>query len=139
VESPNLWAWSGDPAPHAVRAQLLFAFLLSALLLPFLLTWPPATHKLTLQLEYPPPLRHARFHKLDIAADGAIRLDGEQLDLIGLRKRLETITSTSTDWIDMHPDADVDYERFLIAFAVVQRARVGRLRLDNVRFRDSLG
>jgi biopolymer transport protein ExbD len=138
MELPHYWACTAGPAAHGMRAQLLLAFLLSAVLLPFLLTIPRATHKLQLDFGRQVPTKATRFHRLEITPDGKIRFDGEQVDTIGLRMRLDMITASTDDWIDFRPDPRARYELFVEVLAVAKRARIERLRLDSKAFAGSI-
>lgn len=137
MDLPLHWRGTDDLAAHGVRAQLLLAFLLGALLPPFLLMIPRATHQVALNLQDRPP-KSIRFHRLEIAPDGRIRIDGDQVDIFGLRMRLDRITAQTDDWIDFRPDPHARYELFMEVLAVTKRAHVERLRLNNSAFRRSI-
>src|SRR3954449_6475149 len=112
MELPHHWRCTDDLAAHGVRAQLLLAFLLSALLLPFLLMIPRATHKVPLDFEHR-PAKGTHFHRLEITPEGTIRIDGDAVDAVSLRARLDQIIALSDDWVDFRPDPNARYETFV--------------------------
>ncbi|TFI57981.1 TonB family protein [Sphingomonas parva] len=129
--------WSSDLAAPGRAAQLLLASIGLAVMPIFLLTYPPPTHKVMLW-ETPAELAQVRrFHRLALEADGAIRWDGEKVDLVALRRRLEMVAVTPQEGVDFRPDRGVRYELFLEVLTVIRWARMDRLRLDRTWFADA--
>ena len=82
----------------------------------------------------PPPDPTPPRHRLDLLPSGAILLDGERLDQVRLRMRLDVLALGGTGWIDLKPDPHARYEDFAELAATLGRASFDRLRLDNGGF-----
>lgn len=119
-----------NPAGH-IRAALLVMLLMGlAAGLPFLLLMGPELHQVPLALRERCVAAPEGRHRLDIAADGGMRLDGEALPrLIDLRMHLDVIANQPAPMLALRVDPEVRYDRFLEILAVTQRANVRRIRL----------
>lgn len=115
------------PGGH-VRMALLATAMLLLVLLAALFTVPRrATHILRLDLGDEASIRAldpgCQFHRIDIAADGKIALDGTiRKDLIELRMALELLSLEGWPPLRIHADPELRYERFIEIVAVIKRA-----------------
>jgi biopolymer transport protein ExbD len=145
-----------SPAAPGIRAQLILAMLLAAIFPMLLLYVPIQTHAVKLDLFSPRawsapaaapraylmsiaplprmPEDPAGYHRLVVTASERIMIDGTEVDMAGLRRRLDVI-AVDSEWVDLRPDANARYELFLEVLTVTRRARLERLRLDNSPFR----
>ena len=162
---PAVWALD-DPAAAGRRAQLLLALLLLCVFPICFLYVPIQTHSVKIDLPHLPetivPIVPAtptppvyllslpipatpnveleaprRLHELVITPWNTMLWNGRQVDLTELRSRLN-IVEISEEWVDLRPDPNARYELFAQVLAVIKRARVERLRLDNRPFRRSI-
>jgi biopolymer transport protein ExbD/TolR len=148
---------SVGPRGAGARAQLLLALLLAAVA-PFCAVGRPLeTHSVKLDLWLspenpaptgPPSALHrlsvaspawaepiAPLRRLVITADGRILADGVEVDLVGLRRRLDHLaTMTDVPWVELRPDPNARYELFAEVFAIFKRAAFERVHLDNARY-----
>ncbi|HEX8481097.1 MAG TPA: biopolymer transporter ExbD [Allosphingosinicella sp.] len=153
----------GTPTDQGLRAQLLLALLILSVFPTFLLTLPVQTHGIRVDL---PPLPEtivpagpieARpyllttfvipdpklvpprpVHELVVTSRDEMLMDGERVDVRGLRERLDVIGARQDEWVDYRPEANARYEFFVEVLAIVKRAYVERLRLDSRPFRRAL-
>lgn len=152
-----------DPAAAGRRAQLLLALLLLSVFPIFLLSIPIQTHSVKidlprlpdaivpmpegsgppayllttlvlpdLDLEPPRPL-----HELVLTAQNTVLWNGREVDLAGLRTRLDLI-EVRGEWVDFRPEPHARYELFAEVLAVTKRARLERMRLDSRPFREAI-
>lgn len=150
-----------DPADAGRRAQLLLALLLLSIFPIFWLSIPIQTHAVKLDLPplperivamapAPPAylmtsylvpdleLEPARgLHELVLTPGDAVLLNKREVDLAGLRARLDVI-AVRNEWVDFRPEPNTRYEFFAEVLAVTRRARLERLRLDNRPFGEAL-
>lgn len=150
-----------EPAAHGVRAQLILALLLAALLPIFLLTFPIQTHSVKIDLPHlpetvvpaiPAPPAYLlttfiipewelepprRLHELVVTPQDKVLMNGKEVDMSGLRMRLD-IVAVRDEWVDFRPEPNARYEMFAEVLAVTRRARLERLRLDSRPFRRAL-
>lgn len=80
------------------------------------------------------PSLAGRAHRLELTASDSILLDGVEIDLVGLRTRLDRLALTADEWVEIRPDPHSRYELFHAVVAVIARAGFDRLRLDHRRF-----
>jgi len=106
------------------------------LLVMFIIAVPAITHKVPIDLpqngrpDAPPSI-----HRLTIAADGAIGLDGAPVAAGALSARLAPIAADRAASLVIDPDAATRYDVFDRTLADVRRAGIGRLGFaDNARF-----
>jgi biopolymer transport protein ExbD len=122
-------ATPADPQPIAGINTTPLIDVMLVLLIMFVLTVPPMTHKVPLDLPQPggapstPPVTHL----LSIARDGAMTLDGATVDEAGLQARLLAIAADPAAVLTLQTDAQTRYERFDATLAVIKRAGVNRL------------
>ena len=155
-----------EPAAAGRRAQLLLALVLFSVFPVFLLCIPIQTHSVKLNLphlpetivpfvpEAPAPPAYflsipiiavpdldleppRRLHELVITPQNRVLMNGREVDLTGLRIRLDII-ETREEWVDLRPEPDARYEMFAEVLAVIKRARLERVRLDNRSFRHAM-
>lgn len=123
---------SDDPISHFRAALLVTAMTFIAVSLPFLLTYPLPLHQVPMSLsESWWDLRAiSPYHRLEIASDGGIILDGRpRSDLVNLRVGLEIISLDHTAGVELRPHPELRYERFLEILAVAERAGLAHLRV----------
>jgi hypothetical protein len=145
---------------QGARAQLILALLLLSIFPIFWLSVPIQTHAVRIDLPALPdrivptpasrpqayfltslilpdrPLVPRRWiHKLVITPQEEVLIDGSNVDITGLRQRLDVIEQREGEWVDLRPDPNARYELFAEILAVIKRARIERLRLDNRAFR----
>ena len=120
-------AESGEPIADLNITPLIDVMLV--LLVMFILVLPAVTHEVPLDL--PRPLPDARLplapHRLVLARDGGVTLDGAVLDDAGLAARLAPIVADRQATLTLRTDPETRYERFDQVLAVVKRAGVTRL------------
>lgn len=151
-----------DSSAGGRRAQLLLAALLLSLIPIFLQAIPIQTHSVKLDLPrlpeaiVPGPAPRFMFmsslalprldrdivparavHALAVTPEGRILFDGSEVDVVGLRTRLD-LAEAGREWVDFRPDPHARYELFLETLAVIRRARLERLRLDSRPFRTAI-
>ena len=155
-----------DPAAAGRRAQLLLALLLLSVFPIFLLYIPIQTHSVKINLPHLPetivpivpatptppvyllslpvppapdvePEAPRQLHELVITSWNTLLWNGREVDLAALRTRLNII-EISEEWVDLRPEPNARYELFAEVLAVIKRARIERLRLDNRPFWRSL-
>jgi biopolymer transport protein ExbD len=137
MDLPELWGRVDSPAAHGVRAQFVFATLLAVLAPLPLISHPVPTHAVRFDFGQA-PANAVRYHPLEIEPQGTMRIDGDEVDMAKLRRRLEVISMTSGDWVDFRPDAHARYEMVLEALLLTKRAGLGRVRFDNSLFRSAM-
>ena len=107
------------------------------LLIMFIITIPPMLHEVPMDLPQPAPLPGAPVttHRLAIAADGSVTLDGRVAAGAALAAGLATIRADRQASLVIASDAEARYERFVQVLAVVKRAGITRLGFEgNARF-----
>lgn len=100
------------------------------LLIMMILTIPTMTHKVTIDLPAagpPQPLPRGKMHRLDIAASGALTLDGAATDEARLPAQLEPLFGDHQALLTVKADAESRYETFDRVLATIKRAGVTRL------------
>ena len=128
----------GDFAPIATINTTPLVDVMLVLLIMFIMIIPVASHKVPLDLPPPDP-RPAPpppFHRLDIAAGGALSWDGAPLDAAALPARLRAMAADpDRPVLHLGADGEARYERVDQILAEIARARVTRLGfVDNRRF-----
>jgi biopolymer transport protein ExbD len=152
-----------DPAAGGRQAQLLLALLLLSVFPVFILTIPIQTHSVRIDLPRLPdaivPMPEGssppayllttmvlpdldiepprRLHELVVTAQDRVLWNGREVDLAGLRDRLN-IVEVREEWVDFRPEPYARYELFAEVLAVTKRARLERMRLDSRPFRESI-
>jgi biopolymer transport protein ExbD len=112
---------------------------LLVLLIMMILTIPTVTHTVKIDLPTSGPARTPpqKMHQLDIAASGALSLDGAAIDEAALGSGLSPIVADKTALLTINTDAESRYEVFDRVLAGVKRAGVTRLGfVGNDRFTD---
>jgi len=122
-------AASADPQPIAGINTTPLIDVMLVLLVMFVITVPPTTHKLPIDLPQPgpavalPPVTHL----LTIARTGAMTLDGVTVDTAGLQARLPAIAADPAAVLTLQTDAQTRYARFDETLATIKRAGIGKL------------
>jgi biopolymer transport protein ExbD len=132
MELQDYWGLAELPAVQGGRAQLMLTMILVAVLPVTLSNWPRPVHQMTLDLRPPEPDLGVHYHRLDLDPTDRLRFDGEPVELTGLRARLD-LAAVNGEGVDFRPDRNARYETFAETLAVMKRARVERLHLDNRR------
>jgi biopolymer transport protein ExbD len=102
---------------------------LLVLLVMMILTIPPVTHTVKIDLPSggPGPTTQQKMHRLDIAASGALSLDGAAIDEAKLAAGLGPIVADDAALLTINADAASRYEVFDRVLASVKRSGVTRL------------
>ncbi|HKR25452.1 MAG TPA: biopolymer transporter ExbD [Allosphingosinicella sp.] len=128
----------GDFAPIATINTTPLVDVMLVLLIMFIMIIPVASHKVPLDLPAPDsrPAAPPPFHRLDIAAGGALSWDGAPLAAETLPARLRAMAADpDRPVLHLGADAEARYERVDQILAEIARARVTRLGfVDNRRF-----
>jgi biopolymer transport protein ExbD len=108
------------------------------LLVMMILTIPAMTHKVPLELPQPGVgPAHPVIHQLDLAANGALRLDGTALDPAALPGRLAALKADPIAELHVNTDPMAQYGRFDETLATIKRAGITRLGfVGNERYTD---
>jgi biopolymer transport protein ExbD len=106
------------------------------LLIMFIVTIPIATHKVPLDLPQDASVpRDPVIHRLDLDANGTIRLDGARISEAELPARLRAIAAEPLSELQLRTDGETPYDRFDHVLAAIKRAGVDRLGMvGNERF-----
>jgi biopolymer transport protein ExbD len=103
---------------------------LLVLLVMLILTIPMATQKVSIDLPSagkPAPTPPEKMHRLDIAAGGALMLDGAAIDEAALPARLAPMVADRQALLTINADAASRYETFDRVLATIKHAGVTRL------------
>ena len=102
---------------------------LLVLIVMFILLVPTMTHEVPIDLPRPGPNRSLPLerHRVVLARNGAVALDGVAMSDAGLAARLPAIAGNAQAELTMLTDPQARYERFDQVLAVVKRAGVTRL------------
>ena len=103
---------------------------LLVLLIMMILTIPTMTHKVTIDLPTAMPIKPTppeKMHRLDIAATGALTLDGVAADEASLPARLAPLVADRQALLTVNADPQSRYETFDRVLATIKRAGVTRL------------
>lgn len=103
---------------------------LLVLLVMLILTIPMATQKVSIDLPVAGPPRTTppeKMHRLDIAASGALLLDGAAVDEAALPARLAPLVADPEALLTINADAASRYDTFDHVLATIKRAGVKRL------------
>lgn len=102
---------------------------LLVLLVMLILTIPMATQKVSIDLPAGPAktTQPPTQHRLDIAANGALALDGAAVDEASLPARLAPVVADSDALLTINADAASRYETFDRVLATVKRSGVTKL------------
>jgi len=108
------------------------------LLVMLILTIPMATQKVAIDLPSAgPPVATPpeKVHRLDIAANGSLALDGAAVDQASLPARLAPLAADARSLLTINADAAARYDTFDHVLATIKRAGVTRLGFTgNARF-----
>jgi biopolymer transport protein ExbD len=98
------------------------------LLIMFILTIPMATHKVPLELPQGGETRaEPVIHRLEIGANGGIRLDDAAIADAQLAARLAAIAAEPTAELHLSTEGEARYDRFDHVLAAIRRAGIERL------------
>jgi biopolymer transport protein ExbD len=99
------------------------------LLVMLILTIPPLTHKVAIDLPRPHTGRvdPSVPHRLEIERSGALRWDGARVSDAALAGRLAAFNRDGASVLQLRTDPEARYERFDQVLATVKRANVTRL------------
>jgi len=106
-----------------------FIDVLLVLLIMMILTLPIATHKVAVDLPNGPghPVSPDKMHRLEIAASGALSLDGVAITESALPDQLVATMADKDATLTIRADAAARYETFDRVLATVKRSGVTRL------------
>ena len=128
---------TADAQPIAAINITPLIDVLLVLLIMMILTLPVATHTVAVDLPNGAPrtVPDQKTHRLDIAASGALSLDGVALSEQALPDQLVAITADKNSLLTLNTDAGTRYETFDRVLATVKRAGITRLGfVGNERF-----
>jgi len=99
------------------------------LLIMFIITIPPMLNQVPMELPRPAPdvTLPITQHRLAIADDGVIRLDGKVMDESGLADALVPIGADRQASLVIASEGEARYARFVETLALVKRAGITRL------------
>lgn len=109
------------------------------LLVMMILTIPAMTHKVPIDLPQPGETSRTDvvIHQLDLAANGALRLDGTPLAPAALPARLAALKADPKAELHVATDPRARYDRFDETLATIKRAGITRLGfVGNERYTD---
>ncbi len=124
-----------DPEPMAAINITPLIDVLLVLLIMLLITLPVVTHKVPLDLPQPgAPAINAPQHRLDLARDGVVRIDGALVSDATLPTQLRAIAARGEPLV-VAAAGDARYARFDSLLATIKRAGITRLGFaDNAQF-----
>ena len=128
-----------EPQPMSALNITPLIDVMLVLLVMMILTIPAITHKVPLDLPQPGngPTRHPVIHQLDLAANGALRLDGAAIDPGALPARLGALKADPQAELHVNTDPMAQYRRFDETLATIKRAGITRLGfVGNERYTD---
>ncbi|TMJ13811.1 MAG: biopolymer transporter ExbD [Alphaproteobacteria bacterium] len=121
----------GEPMMDINTTPLIDVMLV--LLIMFIITIPPMTHAVKLDLpvdqpnNQPPPVDPVK-NKIVITPEGAVLWNGSQIDLVRLRQYLDlTQTMNPVPELHLQPDPNARYELVDEVLAVTKRANVTKM------------
>lgn len=120
-------ARAADPQPIAAINITPLIDVMLVLLIMMILTLPTVTHEVPVNLPAPGPVTPMITHQLDIAASGALMLDGAAVSEAALPARLAAIHADPHATLALNADAEARYETFDRILATIKRAGVTRL------------
>lgn len=117
---------------HAPMGELNITPLIDVmlvLLVMFMITLPAMTHKVPIDLPQPGPDRTLPqvTHRLVLARNGGLTLDGRAVDDADLPARLTAMRADPQAVLTLRTDPEARYERFAELMGTVKRAGVTRL------------
>ncbi len=107
------------------------------LLIMFILAIPPMLNEVPIDLPQPHPDKTLPItqHRLALAADGSVSLDGRAVDATALAAGLAAIRADHQSSLIVSTDGETRYERFVDTLAIVKRVGITRLGFEgNHRF-----
>ncbi len=128
-----------EPQPMSALNITPLIDVMLVLLVMMILTIPAMTHKVPLELPQPGdgPTLHPVIHQLDLAANGALRLDGAALAPAALPGRLAALKADPNAELHVNTDPMTRYDRFDETLATIKRAHITRLGfVGNERYTD---
>lgn len=128
-----------EPQPMSALNITPLIDVMLVLLVMMILTIPAMTHKVPIDLPQPGggAPEHPVIHQLDLAANGALRLDGAAVDPAALSGRLATLKADPTAELHVNTDPMARYDRFDETLATIKKAGITRLGfVGNERYTD---
>jgi len=128
-----------EPQPMSALNITPLIDVMLVLLVMMILTIPAITHKVPLDLPQPGdgPTAHPVVHQLDLAANGALHLDGAALDPAALPAKLTALKADPQAELHVNTDPMAHYGRFDETLATIKRAGITRLGfVGNERYTD---
>lgn len=124
-----------NPEPLATINITPLIDVLLVLLIMLVITLPVVTHKVPLDLPQPgTPAVNAPQHRLELARDGTVRIDGAPVSDGALPAQLRAIAARGEPLV-VAAAGDARYARFDSLLATIKRAGITRLGFaDNARF-----
>jgi biopolymer transport protein ExbD len=135
----NRFVPAREPQPMSALNITPLIDVLLVLLVMMILTIPAMTHKVPLDLPQPGPnnAKAMVIHQLDLAANGALRLDGGAVDPAALPSRLAALKADPTAELHVNTDPMAHFGRFDETLATIKRAGITRLGfVGNERYTD---
>jgi biopolymer transport protein ExbD len=120
----------GAPAADLRAALLLMTMIMTIVFVPFALVVGPRLDQVTLELHQWPDFVSPTgiHHRLEVTAQGRILLDGKlRSDLVELRMSLDSIALERGAVVELQPDPEMRYGRFLEVLATAERAGLPHL------------
>ena len=120
---------TADAQPIATPNITPLIDVMLVLLIMMILTLPVATHKVAVDLPNGPPrtMVDQKIHRLEIAASGALSLDGVAVSESALPDQLVAITADKDAQLTLRTEGGTHYETFDRVLATVKRAGITRL------------
>jgi len=128
-----------EPQPMSALNITPLIDVMLVLLVMMILTIPAMTHKIPIELPQPGkgPTQHPVIHQLDLAANGALRLDGATVEPAALPGRLTVLKADPQAELHVNTDPRARYDRFDQTLATIKRAGITRLGfVGNERYTD---
>lgn len=118
-----------EPQPMSALNITPLIDVLLVLLVMMILTIPAMTHKVPLDLPQPGNAqpKDMVIHQLDLAANGALRLDGAEIAPAALPARLAALKADARAELHVATDPQARYDRFDATLATIKRAGITRL------------
>ncbi len=135
----NRFVPAREPQPMSALNITPLIDVMLVLLVMMILTIPAITNKVPIDLPQPgtPASKNPVIHQLDLAASGALRLDGAAIAPAALPARLTALKADPDAELHVNTDPKARYDRFDETLATIKRAGITRLGfVGNERYTD---